>query len=239
MIKMEEKTIDRKWHNFFSNMRNKYNMRLSENKPIVISLNAKYIFNNNRDLLYDKENKFYETIELISKYFTTRYSCIAIWGYNEISFIIEKTGNFIETINNEKNYRTHDIASIFSQYFFEHFNKEYEGEDIYWNCRCFNIKTEKIVSYLKFKSKEIQKKVIANFLKKKMIEENRMNLVEKLKKCKEYEEFSNIEEYEKGILYYIGKKIDLHEYINGKIIVLKDNKVSEDFLDLINFDNLL
>ena len=54
MIKMEEKTIDRKWHNFFSNMRNKYNMRLSENKPIVISLNAKYIFNNNRDLLYDK-----------------------------------------------------------------------------------------------------------------------------------------------------------------------------------------
>lgn len=236
---MEERTIDRKWFNYFSNMRNKYNMRLSENKPIVVSLNAKYAFEKNRDLLYEKENKFYETMEHVVKYFTTRYSCVAIWGYNEISFLIEKTGNFIETINNEKNYRTHDIASIFSQYFFEYFNKLYEEEDVYWNCRCFNIKTEKILSYLKYKSKEIQKKVISNFLKKKVIEENRMSLVEKLKKCKEYEEFRNIEECEEGLLYYIGKKIDLHEYLNGRIIVLKDNKVSEDFFDLTNFDNLL
>ena len=115
---MEEKEVERKWFNYFSNMRNKYNMRVSANKPLIIFLDAKDSSKNKRKLLKGIENGFFYSLDQTAKYFTSRYNCISIWGTDEISFIIEDTDNFIDSINNEKSYRTHDIVSIFSQYFF-------------------------------------------------------------------------------------------------------------------------
>lgn len=237
---MEEKVLDRKWFNYFSNMRNKYNMRVSANKPLIIFLDAKDSTKNSRYLLKGKKNGFFDSMELTAKYFSKRYNCISIWGTDEISFIIEDTDNFIDSINNEKSYRTHDIASIFSQYFFEYFNSVYEGETVYWHCKCFNIAKEKVQSYIKFKSKGILKGITAIFLKQNGVRNAYgIKLEEKIEMCKKHENYFLIEEYKDGILYYNGNKIDLNEYLKGNVIMLEDEKANIEFLDLLDFDKLL
>lgn len=237
---MEEKVLDKKWFNYFSNMRNKYNMRVSAHKPLIIFLDAKDSSKNNRNLLKCKENDFFNSMELTAKYFTEKYSCISIWGTDEISFIIENTDRFIDSINNEKSYRTHDIVSIFSQYFFEYFNSVYEGETVYWHCKCFNIAKEKLQSYIKFKSKGILKGVTSIFLKQNGVRNAYgIKLEEKLKVCNTYKSYSLIEEYKDGVLYYDGNKIDLNEYLKGNIAILENKKETEEFFDLIEFDKSL
>lgn len=240
MIKMEEKNLDKKWFNYFSSMRNKYNMRVSANKPLIIFLDAKDSSKNNRILLKGRENGFFNSMELAAKHFSARYNCISIWGTDEISFIIENTDNFIDSINNEKSYRTHDIVSIFSQYFFEYFNSLYDGETVYWHCKCFNIAKEKVQSYIKFKSKGILKGVTSIFLKQNGIRHAYgIKLEEKLKLCKEYETYSSIEEYKEGLLYYNGNRIDLNEYFKGNITILDEKNEKVDFFDLMDFDKSL
>jgi len=234
---MEEKILERKWFNYFSNMRNKYNMRVSANKPLIIFLDAKDSSKNHRNLLKGDKNGFFNSMELTSKYFSRKYNCLSIWGTDEISFIIEDTDLFIDTINNEKSYRTHDIASVFSQYFFEYFNSVYEGETVYWHCKCFNIAKEKIQSYLKFKSRGILKGVTAFFLKQNGVRGAQgIKLEEKIEMCKNYETYHLIEEYQNGVLYYNGDKLDLKEYLKGNVIVLERKNENVEFFDLIEFD---
>ena len=119
MKKLEEKVLERKWFNYFSNMRNKYNMRVSANKPLILFLDAKDSSKNRRELMAGIKDGFFDSLDKTAKYFSAKYNCLSIWGTDEISFIIEDLDNFIDSINNEKNYRTHDIVAIFSQYFFE------------------------------------------------------------------------------------------------------------------------
>lgn len=237
---MEERVLDKKWFNYFNNMRNKYNMRVSANKPLIIFLDAKDSSKNKITLLKGKNKGFFDSMELTAKYFTKRYNCVSIWGTDEISFIIEDADNFIDSINNEKNYRTHDITSIFSQYFFEYFNSVYEGETVYWHCKCFNIAKEKVQSYIRFKSKGILKGVTSIFLKQNGVRNAYgIKLEEKLKMCKNYETYSLIEEYKDGVVYYYGNKIDLNEYLKGNIVILEDKKEAVEFFDLMDFDKLL
>ena len=237
---MEERNLDKKWFNYFSNMRNKYNMRVSANKPLIIFLDAKDSSKNNRILLKGKKSGFFDSMGLVAKYFTKKYNCVSIWGTDEISFIIEDVNNFIDSINNERNYRTHDIVSIFSQYFFEYFNSVYEGETIYWHCKCFNIAKEKVQSYIKFKSKGILMGVTAIFLKQNGVRNAYgIKLEEKLKMCKNYATYSSIEEYKDGVLYYDGNKIDLNEYFKGNIVILEESKEDLEIFDLMDFDKSL
>lgn len=236
---MEENGQDRKWFNYFSNMRNKYNMRVSANRPLVIFLDAKDSSKNKRKLLKCESQSFFNSMELASKYFTKKYNCLSIWGTDEISFIIEDVNNFIDSINNEKSYRTHDIASIFSQYFFEYFNNIYDGETVYWHCKCFNIAKEKVQSYIKFKSKGILKGVTSIFLKNNGVKNAYgIKLEEKLEMCKKYETYSQIEDYKDGTLYYNGNKIDIAEYLKGNLVILDEKKEPSEFLDLLKFNEL-
>ena len=140
------KKIEKKWFSYFINIRNKYNTRTSKYKPLIINLisNTKLINN----------SSFEEQLKQTAKFFSNRYNCLAICGKNEISFIFKDSNLLIESINDEKRYKTHDIVSIFSQYFFEYFNNTYSNDIIFWNCKCFNIKEEKIDSYLKFKKND-------------------------------------------------------------------------------------
>ncbi|MBQ3145722.1 MAG: hypothetical protein IJB90_04045 [Clostridia bacterium] len=234
---MEEKILERKWFNYFNNMRNKYNMRLSANKPIIIFLDAKDASKKYINILKGNKNGFFDAMELTSKYFSTRYNCLSIWGTDEISFIIEDADMLINTINNEKNYRTHDIASVFSQYFFEYFNNIYEGENVYWHCKCFNISKEKIEAYIKFKSRGILKGITSFFLKQNGVRgAYGIKLEEKIEMCKKYKTYSLIEEYQNGVLQYKGDKIDLKEYLKGNIVVLERKNENVEFFDLIEFD---
>ena len=237
---MEEKILDKKWFNYFSNMRNKYNMRVSASKPLVIFMDAKDSSKNNRKLLKGGKNSFFDSMELTSQYFTKKYNCLSICGTDEISFIIEDSNTFIDSINNEKNFRTHDITSIFSQYFFEYFNSIYEGETVYWHCKCFNISKEKVQSYIKFKSRGILKGITAIFLKQNGVKNSYgIKLDEKLEMCKQYKTYPQIEDYKDGILYYNGNRLDLEEYLKGNIIILDKKSDSVDPFDLLEFDKLL
>lgn len=231
---MQGNSVERKWFSFFGNMRNKYNMRVSATKPIILFLDAKNSSKNNGNLLKESENDFFSALELASKYFSEVYNCMSLCGTDEISFIIESSTVFIDSINNKRNFRTHDIVSIFSQYFFEYFNSIYEGETVYWHCKCFNIAREKINSYIRFKSNGIQKGVTSIFLKKKGVKNAYgIKLKDKLEMCKQYPEYSAIQEYKDGIFYYRGKKTSLDEYYNRGI-----NDKALDFFDLEEFDNL-
>lgn len=239
---MEGNIPDRKWFNYFSTMRKKYNMRVSANKPIVLFLDAKDSSKNHRDLLENTSNDFLNSMGSVAECFSRRYSCLAIYGTDEISFIIENTEEFIDSINNEKSYRTHDIVSIFSQYFFEEFNKVYDGETVYFHCKCFNIAKEKVESYIKFKSKGILKGVTSIFLKKQGIKNAYgIKLVNKLEMCNDYESYQLIQDYKDGVLYSNGNRINLKEYLNGNIVYIEEankKKKEEIVLDLETLDDL-
>lgn len=122
---MEENEVERKWFNYYGNIRNKYDVRVSINKPLTVSLSAKFLSQNERDLLINKENNFFDSMKKTVKFLTIKYNCIAICGSNKISFIIEDVESFAGSIHNDKKYRVHDITSVFSQYFFECFNNLY------------------------------------------------------------------------------------------------------------------
>lgn len=232
-----ENIPEKKWFNYFSTMRKKYNMRVSANKPLILFLDAKDSSKNHRQLLRSFQNDFFDTTCKTVQTFTERYKCLAICGTDEISFIIEDLNEFIDSINNEKSYRTHDIVSIFSQYFFEEFNKIYEGQTVYFHCKCFSISKEKITSYLKYKSRGILKGVTSIFLKEKGIKNaSGIKLVDKLEMCKQYEDYKGIEDYCAGIVYFNGDRINLEEYLNGNIVCIENKK--EEALDLELFDDI-
>lgn len=234
---MKENKVARKWFDYFGNIRNKYDIRLGIRKTLIVSLDENFLSVNKRRILENKENIFFSSIEKTVKYFTTKYKCLAIFGNNKISFIIEDINNFVNSIHNDKKFRVHDIASVFSQYFFEYFNNIYDKETIFWNCRCFNIQKEKVHSYIKFMSQKIFEEIISNFLKQKKVNDYGIKLNEKLKMCKSYKEYSEIDEYKYGILYYDGDKIDLNEYLRGNIKKVEKENEKKNFFDLVDFDN--
>lgn len=176
---MEEK----KWNNYFNTMRNKYNMRVSPNKPLVIFLKSKEIARGSQ-----------EELEKTIEHFTKKYNCMAILKQNEVNFIFENAEYIINEINNDKTYKTHDIISIFSQYFFEYY-KNLNNKTIYWNGKCYTISKEKINSYIKYK---------------------------------------------KGSLYINGNKINIQEYLKGKIVIeTRKAEKLENYFNLKMFDDLL
>ena len=239
---MEEK-FDRKWFNYFSNMRNKYNLRISPNKPLILFLDAKDSSKNKRELLKENEDGFFCCLDKTAQYFSKRYNCIVLYGTDEISLIIEDVKNFITSINNENSFRTHDVVSIFSQYFFEYFNNLYSKGIVYWHCKAFNINKEKIVSYVKFKSKGILKGITSLFLKKNGVKNAySIKLEEKIKMCEEIKTFSTTKEYRNGVLYKNGYKISLNEFLKGNVQIIEnddDAKKESNFFDLIEFDQSL
>ena len=50
---MEKTYQEKKWYNYFNTIRNKYNMRVSPKKPLVIFLNAKDVTKNKSINLID------------------------------------------------------------------------------------------------------------------------------------------------------------------------------------------
>lgn len=91
---MEEKSLEKKWCNYFNNMRNKYNTRVSANKPLIIFLDAKDSSKNKIPLLKSSKNDFFDTMNSSAKNFSKKYNCIALCGTDEISFIINDANRY-------------------------------------------------------------------------------------------------------------------------------------------------
>lgn len=235
---MEEKILERKWFNYFNNMRNKYNMRVSANKPVIIFLDAKDITKSmNHNLITENKNSFNDIFEQTIKYFTIKLNCMAISGIDEVSFIFED-GKKIKEFVASKKYKAHELVSVFSQCFYKYFNDRYESEPIYWHCKCSNIPKGKFKSYIKFRNISIYDLKLAYFLKRKQVKNaGKITLSEKEKKCNEFAEYKKYERFAKGNLYIKGQRVDLNAFLDNEIVKLPDIEREEinTFLDINNF----
>lgn len=230
---------NKKWNNYFSDIQNKYNLKMSVNKPIVIFIDGKDITKSlKHNLIQENKESFNDIFEQTIKYFSNKFNCIAISGVDEASFIFEDGKELEKYISNRK-YRAQDISSLFSQYFYKYFNDKYVNKPVYWHCKCSNIPKGKIKSYIKYRSLTIYELYLTYFLKRRQVKDaGKIPLAEKEKRCNEIEEYKKIEKFTKGRLYINGKNIELEAFLNDKIVELPETKREEKikFLDLNDFE---
>ena len=229
------------WNSYFKQIQNKYSMRVSFDKPLVIRLDGKDVTKNKSiDLLSNYENSFTNSLEETVKFFSKKYNCLAIFGSDEVSFIFYKPMILIEDLDNDKYNRTNEVISVFSQYFFEHFNSLYNGNKVFWHGKCFSISNDKVNSYIKFRSKIIENVLTTYFLKKNNVRESgRIKLAEKIEMCKKYDLYEKIlKKLENGILYLNGDRIDIEEFLNGNIkkIEPEEKRTEDEYFDITKWD---
>lgn len=225
------------WNNYFGNIENKYNLKMTDSKPIVIFLDAKDITKSmNHNLITENKNSFNDIFEQTIKYFTIKLDCMAISGVDEVSFIFED-GKKIKEFVASKKYKAHELVSVFSQCFYKYFNDRYKSEPIYWHCKCSNIPKGKIKSYIKFRNISIIDLKLAYFLKRKQVKNaGKITLSEKEKKCNEFAEYKKYERFAKGNLYIKGQRVDIEAFLNDQIVELPEIEREEITLfDINNF----
>ena len=230
--------IKKEWNNYFGTIENKYNLKLNTNYPIVIFLDGKGITKSlNHDLISETKDSFNDILEQTVKYFTSKFNCIAISGVDEVSFLIEDVKKFKNYIG-AKNFKAHDIVSIFSQYFYEYFNDRYSGEPIYWHCKFSNIPKGKIKSYIKYRSLTIHELKLTYFFKRKQFKNaGKISLATKQQKSNEMADYAQIKEFEKGKLYINGNLVALDAFLNNQIVKLPETQREEsnNFLNITDF----
>lgn len=209
-------------------------MRVSTKEPLVIRLDGKDVTKNKTiDLLNLVDNSFLEAMEKSISYFTQKYSCYAIWGSDEVSFIFTNPMKLIADLDSDKCNHSNEIISLFSQYFFQYFNRFDNHKLIFWHAKCFSIPEGKIVSYLKYRSRIIENVLVTYFLKRNHIMINNTGLEEKIEKCKELENYHLLEKYQKGVLYYDGKEISLKDFLQGNTVWIESQDINDLFSDLL------
>ena len=222
------------WNNYFYNIQKKYSMRVSTKEPLVIRLDGKDVTKNkNIDLINRLDNSFLDALEKSVAYFSSLYNCYAIYGSDEVSFIFPEPFKVIEDLSSDKCTSSNEIISVFSQYFFQYFNHFDKHKIVYWHAKCFSIREEKLISYIKYRSRIIENVLATYFLKHNHISIGNVNLEEKLNKCKSLENYSSLEKIQKGILYYNGKEIILNDFLNGKVTYAKSQNTDDMFSSLL------
>lgn len=232
-----EENMNNRWYNYFCNIENKYNLRMNKDKPIVIFLDGKDITKNLKyDLISESKNSFNDILEQTIKYFTIKFDCIAISGVDEVSFIFENSSK-LQSFMPKNKYKSHEITSLFSQYFYNYFSNKYDGK-VYWHCKCSNIPKGKIKSYIRYRSLTIFELKLTYFLKRKQVKNaGKITLSRKKEQCYEIQDYKELKKFEKGKLYYKGKQIDLEKFFYDEIIELPSIKRKEPvtYVDIIDF----
>lgn len=225
------------WKDYFYQLQKKYNMRLSTKEALVIRLDGKDVTKSNDiNLLYRVKGNFIDTFYECAQYFSKKYSCYAIFGTDEISFIISEPMKLIEDLEPSKNNHANEIIALFSQYFFNFFNNGYNGYTTFFHAKCFSIPEGKIESYIKYRSGSIRNVITTYFLKRNNIKTSNLNMNQKITKCNEFKEYENIKQIEKGVLYFNGKKVDIADFFNND---KKDISTSNDEGEDIEFIDIL
>lgn len=232
----------KKFNNYFGNIINKYNLKLNQDKPLVIFLDGRNVTKDNYYSLHDEtKNSFNDIMEKTIKYFSKKFNCIAILGVDEVSFIFTNKNKLIAQIGDKKTLKSQDIVSIFSQYFYQYFNSQSSLKTVYWHCKCQTIPKGKIKSYIKYRSNVILNLFTTYYLKRNFVKDaGNISLSKKIELCGQFEQYKEIKEYENGILILNGDRIDIDQYLNGNIQIInkerKDNNSS--YLDLTKIDEL-
>ena len=214
-------------------------MRISTKEPFVIRFDGKQITKNKDINLMDRYNgSFLDSLEKTAKYFSNKYHCYAVFGSDEISFIVLDPFLVIEDLEpSDKTTHSHELIALFSQYFFDYFNHFDTQKKIFWHGKCFSIPKGKIISYIKYRTGIIKNVMITYFLKK-----NNVNNDEKLTKKEEmattlpgYLEFRQIQD---GILYYDGQRLDLYEFLNNETLKVIEEHTDKEANIMFNVDDI-
>lgn len=205
---------NRNWCNYFNNIQNKYNLSLTQRKPIVIFLDGKDITKSFEfDLISEEKGSFNDAFEQTIKEISKKMGCIAIFGVDEVSFIFEDGLQLSKCVSTKK-MRTHEIVSSFSQNFYKCFKDKYKNGTVYWHCKCSNIPKTKLKSYIKFRSITIHETMLTYFLKRQNIKNSgKIALNDKIKMCEQIPYYQNIKHMEKGRLYVAGEYVELTTYL--------------------------
>lgn len=191
------------WNDYFWQLQKKYSMRLSTKDPLVIRFDGKNVTKNESiNLLYNNNGSFLNAMEKTAWYFSRKYNCYAIYGTDEISFVITNPKIVFEDLDKTMTNHSNEVISLFSQYFFEYFNSYYDGEKIFFHGKCFSIPSGKIVSYIKYRSKNIKNVITTYFLKQNNIRMGNDKLSERIDRCSKFKEYNILKEIENGSLYY-------------------------------------
>lgn len=218
------------WNSYFYNIQKKYSMRLSYKEPLIIRMDGKGVTKNKGiNLIDDFDGGFLHAMRKTVEYFTEKYNCYAIYGSDEVSFIITDPVLLMEDLDSDKDNHSNEVISLFSQYFFHYFNSFNKNKLFYWHAKCFSIPQEKISSYIRHRSRIIENVMATYFLKRNNIKMGNIKLEDRIDECKKMSNYKLLEKIQKGILYYDGKQINLNDFLNGNIVF-----VEEDMSDLFS-----
>lgn len=228
------------WNSYFFQLQKKYNMRISTKMPLVFRFDGRQITKNKDiNLLDEYDGSFFDCLEKTARFFTEKYHCYAIFGSDEISFIVPNPNVVIEDLEpNDKTTHSQELIALFSQYFFDYFNHFDTHRKIFWHGKCFSMPEGKLTSYIKYRSGIIKNVMVTYFAKVNRVN-NDLGLEEKVQMCKTLPGYDDFSKMQDGILFFGGMKIDLDEFIvNGvKEEVMSDDKAdAEIFVDLDDID---
>lgn len=223
------------WNSYFFELQKKYNMRLSTKMPLVIRYDGKGVTRNKTINLLDKyEGSFSDALEKTVQYFSKQYHCYAIFGSDEVSFIFTNNLNKIfKDLGADNSNYSNEIIGLFSQYFFDYFNKFNKNRKIFWHGKCFSIPEGKLTSYIVYRSRIIENVMTTYFLNRRGIRVNNMTIEERENKCKEWKDYGLLKDMQKGTLYFNGEKLDLQEFIKGNM--RKVEQQQDIYVDLLDF----
>ncbi len=231
------------WNNYFFQLQKKYNMRLSTKMPLVVRFDGRQVTKNKDiNLMENYNGSFFHSLEKTAEYFSKKYHCFSIFGSDEISFIILDAKIVIEDLEpSDKTTHSHEIIALFSQYFFDYFNHFDLHKKIFWHGKCFSIPSNKVSSYVKYRSGIIKNVLVTYFSIKNNINDNGSSLIEKISVCENMPNYKELEEMIDGILYYDGNRIDLDTFLkNGEIKECNSKKAAADstkgYVDIEDID---
>lgn len=228
------------WNSYFFQLQKKYNMRISTKMPLVFRFDGRQI-TKNRDinLLDNYDGSFFDSLEKTARFFTEKYHCYAIFGSDEISFIIPDPKVVIEDLEpSDMTTHSQELIALFSQYFFDYFNHFDTHRKIFWHGKCFSIPEDKVLSYVKYRSGIIKNVMVTYFARENRVN-NDLGLTAKVEMCKSipgYDEFSKMQD---GVLFFGGMKVDLAEFLTSGVMeeVMSDDMAdAEVFVDLDDID---
>ncbi len=226
------------WRNYFFQIQSKYNMRVSTTEPLVIRFDGKDVTKNKELNFFDIYNgSFTDAFEKTVKFFTEKYHGYSIFGSDEVSFIFPDPMLVIADLDVDKCNRTNEIIALFSQIFFHHFNTLYIKDTIFWHGKCFSIPSEKLKSYIKYRSGSIKNVMVTYFLKKRNSNPGNIKLEDKIEVAKQFSDFKLLEDYQDGILYYDGSRISQKDFLENDTITKLKVELPEsiEYIDLSSF----
>ena len=188
--------------NYFKTIELKYKYQLSKSKPIIVRFDGKNITKSTRYNL-SKKNEFtsalISTTEQMVKHFS---NCIAYIAIDEVNLIFKDPDEFFEHYTTNSDSLQYCLSMV-QQEFLNIFWRMIP--DIYFGVSIFNIPSDKVDSYIKYRKTSAFNVAVTYFAKRKFNKEQYQNKKQKdiiniIKEHRLYEEFCQYKEFVEGVL---------------------------------------